>query len=613
MPRATVRKSRQQPRRSLRYASNTQVESQSQPENKSDVSNEASWLDSQTQGTQTQVENSFLSISTASLPSQYSINIALSKNVKLSTNDERGYQVKGEEALSDAWYKPSDNIGHLKDIRQSDERRIKLPNDALDTQKRSKGHSETSPLWYSAGMKITCVCSLPLLRNSYSFCSSAPVSTSLYPLSSAEEQVATDVTEIPEWYVGDEMIDLDPSMDAIPDFEYTWNIEQHQTQSSNPDTTVCENSQEVYPDKDKNRLRKGKYKAIEKLSFPVQTYNPNSIEVDRDPIRVDVVLPPSQEGSDLNNQEKNAWQEEAKRRKAYWRNLMKKDAGYGKLWEILPLPYSHPSRYLPHSKKRKKTIIPPYQLPRTYTSLPHPFHPDFLQYIKSQSSARVYWLIPIHGPVYIPLLNHPLTKSIYEGQVIPSEGIFLDSINVTKQQDKSNMKLIQWTSELLLNFLESFLHPLYMNENRPFGIIGYSFSGAKPDPYIDLPVPSPLAFHAGYKVSKQDQNQVDISLENITVEANKSEINVKEYKEVIRPEVGDHLRIYLSLKFALQLRTWLHNIKIPITSSSEIVNKDNPEGENTININAIEDSNIRMFYKTRLTLIGERGEVLIVA
>jgi hypothetical protein len=68
----------------------------------------------------------------------------------------------------------------------------------------------------------------------------------------------------------------------------------------------------------------------------------------------------------------------------------------------------------------------------------------------------------------------------------------------------------------------------------------------------------------------------------------------------IRSEAGDHLRIYCDAKEALSLRTWLNGVAIDPT----IVG---PTRE------GVENKPWKLFDKVRLCLIGERGEVLMVA
>lgn len=90
----------------------------------------------------------------------------------------------------------------------------------------------------------------------------------------------------------------------------------------------------------------------------------------------------------------------------------------------------------------------------------------------------------------------------------------------------------------------------------------------------------------------------------------------------VRPEMGDHLRIYCYLKHALSLRTWLHAIEVdsaytintdqdaPVTGQTPIgVEEGRGQGERVDGLGKV----VKLFDKVRLTLVGDRGEALIVA
>lgn len=135
---------------------------------------------------------------------------------------------------------------------------------------------------------------------------------------------------------------------------------------------------------------------------------------------------------------------------------------------------------------------------------------------------------------------------------------------------------LKWTPELLDHFIKSFILPL--RQSRLFSL-SLTFSGPKPDPFIALPSPTPLARHL-----------------HITKSTTKAGDGVTP----VRPEVGDHMRIYCDAKEALSLRTWLNGVAIDPTVIGQA------EG-------AVESKPCKLFDKVRLCLIGERGEVLMIA
>ncbi|WWC98769.1 hypothetical protein V866_005662 [Kwoniella sp. B9012] len=592
MPRASTSTSDSK-RRSSRLA--TQSQSQCQ----SEIDNSPSWLDtqSQSQSQQTQIDNSFLSISTASLPPKYYINLALPVDTKLSRNEEKEYRVKGEEFLHDGWRRSDQPEGALVDLRRKKKRVVALRGYQAsllgNNEQKQKDDAEDQILWYNAGMKFPCVCSLTKYNHSYTYSTKPPQSTELQALNIFDSEcpiIAEDPKDLPGWYEGTDPIDLDPSLDHIKEFKIAWNTVHppFASQISNSETVYEASSVNVDLEKENNRLRKGKFKAIE-----VEPLLPLFLDGEgdkKDQMRHDNLLRRIVTANrDMN--EERIWEEEVKRRKAYWRKMIRDDDAFGRMWDIIPYPYTHPSRYLPPPITRKKIKIPPYNLPRTYHSLSHPFHPNLPEYIQSEGSRRVYWLIPIHGPIYIPTLNPPLTENIYPGQVVPTKGELVDQIP-DKETDKHTSKKIFWTSSLLLPFIQQFLHPLYMDDQRPFGVLGYTFSGAKPDPFLNIPYRSSTNTDDFETRKKHNDNNVGFI----------------DKANMVKPECGDHLRIYCNLRYSLELRTWLHNVKIPIPSSNN--NNDKKEkGEEEEK----ESTGRRIFYKTRLTLVGDKGEVLMVA
>ncbi|WWD08508.1 hypothetical protein V865_006620 [Kwoniella europaea PYCC6329] len=596
MPRVSTSTSNSK-RRSSRLA--TQSQSQSQ----SEIDNSPSWLDPQSQSQQVQIDNSFLSISTASLPPKYSINLALPVDTKLSRNEEKEYRVKGEEFLHDGWRRSDQPEGTLVDLRRKKKRIFALRGYQAsllgDNQQKQKEDAEDQIFWYNAGMKFPCVCSLTKYNHSYTYMTKPPQSTELQAPNKTDSEgpvIAEDPKNLPGWYVGTDPIDLDPSLDHIKEFEIEWNTKHPPFASriSNPETVYEGSPAKVDLEEEMNRLRKGKFKAIE-----VEPLLPLFLDGEgdkKDQTRHDNLLSPIVTvNRDMN--EGQIWEDEVKRRKAYWRKIIRDDDAFGRMWDIIPYPYTHPSRYLAPPIKRKKIKIPPYNLPRAYHSLSHPFHANLPEYIQSNGSRRVYWLIPIHGPIYIPTLNHPLTENIYPGQVVPTTGQLVDQIP-DKETDKDTCKKISWTSSLLLPFIRQFLRPLYMDDQRPFGVLGYTFSGSKPDPFLDIPYQSSTNTDDFETRTKHNDNNVGFI----------------DKDKMVKPECGDHLRIYCNLKYSLELRTWLHNVKIPIPNPNTKTNSDdNNDKKEKGEEEEKESKSMRIFYKTRLTLVGDKGEVLMVA
>lgn len=241
---------------------------------------------------------------------------------------------------------------------------------------------------------------------------------------------------------------------------------------------------------------------------------------------------------------------------------------------------------------------PDYNLFRKYHTVAHPYHPDLNRYASKNPYGRVYWLIPIHGPVIVPNLNDdvltsPIATTEHE-LPIPSSATFTAKvINSPKTKTRANRPVpVCWTTSLLNHFIQSFLLPL--RRSRIYGI-SMVFSGPKPDPFIALLPPPQLVEHA-HRLKSKGNVMVEVQKENMTANPSTAE-NATTPHRPVRVEAGDHMRIYCDTREALSLRTWLHGIHV-----------DSQPGQAGNG-----DKGRRLFDKVRLCLIGEKGEVLIVA
>ena len=210
----------------------------------------------------------------------------------------------------------------------------------------------------------------------------------------------------------------------------------------------------------------------------------------------------------------------------------------------------------------------------------HPFHPDLKRYLVDQPLARVYWVIPIHGPVHFPhysnhLLSPPPTAPI------PSRAYLTSQLPIQKAVTKP--RPIIWTPALLKHFWKSFIMVLNQDPSRPFGSLSIRLSGPKPDPFLAL---RPAQSLPRWPPAGADQPATSPE----------------------RPEMGDHMRIYCDAKWALSLRTWLHAIEIDLDALKTEVSENGGKEERHGQIGLY-----RPFDKARLVLVGERGEALAVA
>ncbi|WVR08440.1 hypothetical protein IAU60_005495 [Kwoniella sp. DSM 27419] len=582
-------------------------------------------------GTQ-ELDQSLLSVSTAPLPPRYDITIALPVNAVLDSDQVRHAYVRGQELLSDGWKRVDEPEGRLVKRRSRWPKQVLLPGDHLvqPASDGGRGKQAGGPLWLTAGLSFPCVCSLRRTEAAYTFARPAPLISSLGRLAIDElSQRVLAVDELPEWpstrtiKTDALVLEMDSELDVLRDFDLQWLSPPDLSPLSNQPSQISQAETIVETSPSIKARDKGKGKTIEGdfddpwgldnlgLRLPAQKVQMNRQDTVLLPVPSDVHVPHPRPRSN-----RSGWEEEMKRRKQWWRGVIGTDSRYGYMWEFLPSPYAAPARYRPKGQLRaKRQPIPPYKLPRSYPTQAHPFHPDLLAHIKANPRMRVYWLVPIHGPVLVPgLSDNPVYPSSKYQQPCPTAANLVkqDEISAVHHQTTRNFaqgankskspRVIEWTRGLLLTFLETFLRPLYMDDDRPLGSLSYALSGPKPDPFLDLPSAKVLDTHVVPSASVATPSDLATGLSHSRDAKNTTAVELP-----VRPDCGDHLRIYCDLKHALALRTWLHSVKITAGPT------DDEDGTGH-QIDEVEGANaVRPLYKTRLTLVGPRGEVLMVA
>lgn len=250
----------------------------------------------------------------------------------------------------------------------------------------------------------------------------------------------------------------------------------------------------------------------------------------------------------------------------------------------------------PRIAGQKRAAKPPdFILPRYYSTAGsrHPFHPDLVDFLRAEPSTRVYWAIPVCGPVIVPTYFDPCTSlSPPPKAPTPSAGTILDHPPTVLQSDTRHT--LRWTIELLRHFWTDFIVPLYAEPTSPFGAISIMVSGPKPDPFLALRTASALrAWPSARATGRSDHSEGDS----------------RHMTGPVRPEMGDHIRVYCQAKHALSLRTWLHSIEVDLDAlgrddlgPSTMPSRDKPP-----------PGLYRVFDRSRLVLVGDRGEALVVA
>ncbi|EIW69875.1 hypothetical protein TREMEDRAFT_73644 [Tremella mesenterica DSM 1558] len=277
-----------------------------------------------------------------------------------------------------------------------------------------------------------------------------------------------------------------------------------------------------------------------------------------------------------------------------------------------------------------------------------------------QNQRTLYRSIPTPSPAILIFPSSQTTATKDPTTSLPHQ--MLDRTRpLSKDSDVPSFPTpatLYWTPSLLQHVLDEFFLPM-QNEGL-FGPVSIRLSGPKPDPFLDLIPCRPPKEHAclrsklssvhranapqdghipksvnsstnGTDVLKQKgkrkRDSVQDGLDGGSSQSQMADADTSivsedqtsqtvERKEDIPPvsvETGDHIRLYCDASISLSLRTWLNGIEVDSTflqtSSSSLFNP------HISDVEAVKEGNThkRVFDKVRLTLIGEKGEVLIVA
>jgi hypothetical protein len=286
-------------------------------------------------------------------------------------------------------------------------------------------------------------------------------------------------------------------------------------------------------------------------------------------------------------------------RRAWWRE---QSASCGALWRVLPR-HTYPSLPCP---RNRTADTDEFQLPRNLDAVAHPFHPSIAHYA-AVSRARVYWVIPVHGPVVVPGLQDPVVDS--DARPWASRGMLdLDSDsdsdaavnpNTVGEEALSRVRSAQsaarpipllWTPALLRAFVSGHFARAWSDPARPYGALHLAVSGPKPDPWLGREMPAlgahehvPLGLGAGLAP--------------------------------VRPEAGDHVRIYCDASRAMAVRLWLHWWTVGAREVAAYADKHTAGTSAAASVTGSdsEDETVQPFKRARLALVGPRGELLMVA
>lgn len=219
---------------------------------------------------------------------------------------------------------------------------------------------------------------------------------------------------------------------------------------------------------------------------------------------------------------------------------------------------------------------------------PHPFHPDLQHLIRLRPKLRVRWIIPFHGPVYIPPGIDPITHTTVTTKSHQPSGAIYTLSPISHPGDTQDQAIfditqrrraehIHWTAKAFSKFWKGLLR---LREKGPCGPISISATTTYPDPFRPMPAPLHIQQHRFLP----------------------SEMAQAAHPSPVRCQAGDHIRISCDLEHALIFRMWLGTRSFGFERPADTAKQKDKGKEKEYN----------PFLRIKLCLVGPLGEVLAV-
>lgn len=255
----------------------------------------------------------------------------------------------------------------------------------------------------------------------------------------------------------------------------------------------------------------------------------------------------------------------------------------------------------------------------------HPFHPNLQHYINSSPHTRVKWLIPIHGPVDLVVPEDEAFAGFRPsgGHLAMSEAEYRDVRKQHRQTSlptgsngastKSLARPLVWTQDSLT---ETWNMLLKMRKLGRLGPIALALASTEPDPFRPAARQSSYALH-------HHKNTTFRSVDPTCAEA-----------RPVRPEIGDHIKLFCDLRFAMAVRQALKYLALgddntPLSRTTSGVGISaiaadapslpvhmrqalGPTLSSATSTSSKPGTTHLPFRGAKLCLLGDRGEVLVV-
>ncbi|ODN82649.1 hypothetical protein L202_00946 [Cryptococcus amylolentus CBS 6039] len=473
-------------------------------------------------------ESQQTAISLASLPDpeQLTIRIALPQGTSLDETEAGDWYVAGEEVLVEAMRKEKEGVM---------ERR------GWNGKGKGKGKPlEENVMWLSAPLVHPCICSVEAYAKRYTLAHSPPQHRTLPPLPPHPKpsHIPKVGANLSGWTQGLDK-DLDMTLDEMEEFEECWTAMPAQIAPLPVvEKDVQDDWERLLPARD--------------LSAPSRMASPPPRAGATATAQVDG----KSQGSEASVSMELGREDVAKRRSAWWREQYASDPVYGRVDKIIK---PHSRGPLIHQKYPQTALVPLYTPPSQLSTWPyHPYHPNLDHYIQKRPWARVCWVIPVHGPVHIPGINDPLEPFVppvsaaggspknaptIPRQLIPSSGVLaLDSASLVAKKGQS-ASTIYWTPQRLKYLIQQWLIPSWQDDTKGcFGPLSWAVQSGNLDWWSRRDV---------REGRRREGEGLHVEVPDATAG-----------KKSVKAEMGDCLKIWCDARRALSLRmaicrTWV--------------------------------------------------------
>ncbi|KAJ9103066.1 hypothetical protein QFC21_002488 [Naganishia friedmannii] len=239
------------------------------------------------------------------------------------------------------------------------------------------------------------------------------------------------------------------------------------------------------------------------------------------------------------------------------RRILGDPGRYGQHYGIIEEPHflrilNEPATHV-HIPPALQSIEPIPPLP----TQDHPFHPSLEYYIARRPYARVKWLIPVHGPVIVPGLSEGREWEDFwpsDGHLALSNDEYREVRRRCRQiappvassstpAERNRPRPLILTEQLLREIWNKLVR---LRKLGRFGDIALALSSSQPDPFRPT-----------------ERNHAPILERHQCIPPFPAEESAHDNDaRPVKPEVGDHIKLFCNLRYAMAIRFVLKGIEL---------------------------------------------------